>query len=160
MKTNNISTYNSLKMNNLNLQKVIIAETSDFILSCDSSGTILYQEHFKTHSFSRYEIRVILNALSSGTYKFYVIKVNDGNLLPSEDLAWVERLNLKRLFKAGILHIAYISPQNVFNSFEMEKEVRPANILKIRIFKKISDALQWLEFIMNGNEIFPDIRER
>lgn len=128
-----------------NFHEIVLAESEDYLLSSNPSGTILYQEHYRIHVLTRTELKQILQAISSGSIKGYLIKVNNGNILPPDDLAWVERFNLKRLLKAGITHVAYVSPQNVFNSLEMEKEIQPGSIFRIRIFKKIEDAVLWLE---------------
>lgn len=128
-----------------NFNDIVLAENDDYMLSSNSSGTLLYLEHFRAHALTRTELKQILRAISSGSFNGYLIKVNNGNILPPDDLAWVERFNLKRLLKAGITHVAYVSPQNVFNSLEMEKEIQPGSFFKIRIFKKLEDAVLWLE---------------
>lgn len=128
-----------------NFNEIVLAENEDYMLSSNPSGTILYLEHFKVHVLTRTELKQILQAISSRGIKGYIIKVNNGNILPPDDLAWVERFNLRRLLKAGITHVAYVSPKNVFNSLEMEKELKPGRIFRIRIFKKIEDAVLWLE---------------
>lgn len=138
-----------------NFQEIIFSKNADYILSSSPSGTILYQEHFRAHTLSRAELKEILKVISSGNFEAYLIKVNNGNILPPDDLAWVERFNLNRLLKAGISHVAYVSPQNVFNSLEMEKEIEPGSIFRIRIFKKLSDAVQWLEQTLNRNVNLP-----
>ena len=143
-------------MKNYSFQEVLLAENSDFILSTNPSGTILYQEHLRNHSWSRFELKEILHALSSHRFNVYIIKVNHGSLLPPDDLAWVERLNLKRLLTAGISHVAYVSPQNVFTSLELEKEVQPGKIFRIRIFKKMTDAVQWLEITLHEELTYRD----
>lgn len=132
-------------MEHYSFKEIVLAEDGDFLLSSNPARTILYQEHFKSHPISTYELKEILRAITSGTFRIYIIKVNNGRPLPPDDMAWVERLNLKRLFRAGVSHVAYVSPQNVFNSLELEREFGPGVILKIRVFKKINDAVQWLE---------------
>ncbi len=127
---------------------IVLAENDDFILSSDPSGNILYQEQLKGHSLSIFEVKEILRALSAHRFRFYIIKVNNGKLLPPEDQTWVERLNLKRLLNAGISNVAYISPLNVFNSLELEREVEPGKNFRIKIFKDIKDAIHWWEKII------------
>lgn len=132
-------------MKQFSFQEIILAENEDYSLSCNPSGTILYQEHLRVHVLAKPELKQILNTISCGSFKAYLIKVNNGKILPPEDLAWVEKLNLPRLFKAGISKVAYVSPENLFSNLEMEKEIEPGKIFRIRIFKRIHDAAQWLE---------------
>lgn len=135
----------------LNLQEKILAGNYYYLLATNAEGNILYQEHFHPHILSKPELREILNILNSGNFSAYLIKVNNGKILPPDDLSWVENFNLMRLYKAGISRVAYVSPQNIFNSLEMEKELVPGKIFQIRIFKKMEDAIVWLErsFILN-----------
>ena len=132
-------------MNITNLQEVILARNNNYLLATNATGCILYQEHFQLHFLSKPELREILGVLNSGNFSAYVIKVNNGSILPPDDLAWVENFNLMRLYKAGISQVAYVSPQNIFNSLEMEKELLPGKFFQIRIFKKMTDALLWLD---------------
>ncbi len=127
-----------------NLQKKVLAVNQNYLLATNASGCILYQEHFHSHILSKPELREILGIITSGNFSAYLIKVNNGSILPPDDLSWVERFNLLRLYKAGITRVAYVSPQNIFNSLELEKELKPGKFLKIRIFKKMDDALKWL----------------
>lgn len=115
------------------------------MLSSNAARTILYQEHFKPHVLTRTELKEILMAISSGSFEAYLIQVHNGKLLPPDDLSWVERFNLMRLYKAGISRVAYVSPQNIFNTMEMQKELKPGKVFHIRIFRKASDAILWLE---------------
>lgn len=128
----------------IDLQEKVLAQHENYLLATNTSGCILYQEHFQPHQLGKPELREILGIISSGNYKAYLIKVNNGSILPPDDLSWVEHFNLSRLYKAGITRVAYVSPQNIFNSLEMEKKLNSGKILKIRIFKKINDAVQWL----------------
>lgn len=127
------------------LQETILARNNKYLLTTNTTGCILYQEHFHLHVLSKSELREILGIISSGNFSAYIIKVNNGSILPPDDLAWVENFNLMRLYKAGISRVAYVSPQNIFNSLEMEKELLPGKFFQIRIFKKITDAILWLE---------------
>ncbi|WP_156879226.1 hypothetical protein [Salinimicrobium xinjiangense] len=139
-------------LNPHHLQEVILAENANYMLSSNAAGTILYQEHFKPHLLKRTELKEILHAMSNGNFKAYLIKINNGNILPPEDMSWVERFNLMRLYKAGISKVAYVSPQNIFNSLEMEKELAPGKIFHIRIFRKTPDAVKWLEsYLQEGD---------
>lgn len=126
------------------LQEKILAQNKNFILATGSTGGLLYQEHFHAHALGKAELREILGIINSGNFDSYLIKVNNGSILPSDDQSWVEQFNLMRLYKAGISRVAYVSPQNIFNSLEMEKELKPGKIFRIRIFKKLNDAVQWL----------------
>jgi hypothetical protein len=53
----------------------------------------------------------------------------------------------KKVLNAGILFIAYISPNNIFSKLEIEKEIRTDanNKIKIRIFKDPEEAIGWLK---------------
>lgn len=128
-----------------NLQEIVLAKNTHYLLATNATGSILYQEHYRSQVLSKPELREILGIITSGNFSAYLIKVNNGGILPPDDLSWVEKFNLLRLYKAGISHVAYVSPQNIFNSLEMEKEVRPGKFLRIRIFKKMSDAVLWLD---------------
>ena len=132
-------------MKTYHLQERIFARNEKYQLSTDATGSILYQEHFQPHVLTKTELKEFLGIISSGNFSAYIIKVNNGSILPPDDLSWVENFNLMRLYKAGISHVAYVSPQNIFNSLEMEKEFVPGKIFHIRIFKKMNDALLWLE---------------
>lgn len=127
-----------------NLQEKILTSNENYLLATNASGKILYQEHFQPHLLSKPDLREILGIITSGSFSAYLIKVHNGSILPPDDFSWVENFTLMRLFKAGISHVAYVSPQNIFHSLEMEKELKPGKILTIRIFKKMNDAVQWL----------------
>lgn len=127
------------------LQEKVLIRNNHCLLATSLTGSILYQEHFHSHVFSKSELKEILRVINSGNFSAYIIKVNNGRILPTDDLSWVEHFNLMRLHKAGISQIAYVSPQNIFNSLEMEKELKPGKILRIKIFKKIAEAILWLE---------------
>lgn len=127
------------------LQEKILTSNKNYLLATDATGSILYQEHFHPHVLSKSELREILSIITSGNFSAYVIKVNNGSILPPDDWSWVEHFNLMRLYTAGISRVAYVSPQNIFNSLEMEKELIPGKIFRIRIFKLMTDAILWLE---------------
>lgn len=127
------------------LQEKILAKNKHYLLAASITGSILYQEHYHPHVLRKPELREILNIINSGNFAAYIIKVNNGSILPPDDESWVEQFNLMRLYKAGISRVAYVSPQNIFNSLEMKKELKPGKVIHIRIFKKMSDALLWLE---------------
>lgn len=127
------------------LQEKIFARNEKYQLATDATGRILFQEHFQPQVLTPPELREILGIISSGNFSAYLIKVNNGSILPPDDLSWVENFNLMRLYKVGISHVAYVSPQNIFNSLEMEKELMPGKIFHIKIFKKMNDAILWLE---------------
>lgn len=132
-----------MKINNL--QETVLAKNENYLLATNASYRILYQEHFQPHLLSKPELREILGIINSGNFLAYLIKVHNGSILPPDDLYWVEHFNLMRLYKAGISRVAYVSPQNIFNRLEMEKELKPGKFLKISIFKKMNDAVLWLE---------------
>lgn len=127
------------------LQEIILARNKNYLLSTNPTGEILFQEHFQPHVLSKPELREIIGIIASGKYSAYLIKVNNGSILPPDDLAWVENFNLMLLSKAGISKVAYVSPQNIFNSLEIEKELVLGKILQIKIFRKMADAIVWLE---------------
>lgn len=135
----------------LNLQEKVLTGNQYYLLATNAEGIILYQEHFQPHILSKPELREILNIINSGNFSAYLIKVHNGSILPPDDLSWVENFNLMRLYKAGISRVAYVSPQNIFNSLEMEKELMPGKIFQIRIFKKMEDAIVWLERSLVSN---------
>lgn len=132
-------------MNNQILQETVLVHNKHYLLAKNSAGNILYQEHYHSHALGKPELREILGIINSGNFDAYLIKVNNGSVLPPDDFAWVENFNLMRLYKAGISRVAYVSPQNIFSSLEMEKELLPGKIFQIRIFKQMTDAFQWLE---------------
>lgn len=131
-------------MKTFNLQETVIIRSAHYLLATNAAGSILYQEHFHPYVLSKPELRKILSVISSGNFSAYLIKVNNGSILPPEDFSWVERFNLLRLHRAGISHVAYVSPKNIFNSLEMQKELQPGKFFQIRIFKKTADAVSWL----------------
>ena len=142
-------------MTSNNLKEIILAGNNDYELCSNTAGTILYQEHFRHHVLTKTDLKEILRTISTGNFKAYLIKVNNGNILPPDDFSWIEKFNLIRLYNAGISYVAYVSPQNMFNSLEMEKELKPGKIFRIRIFKKDADAINWLEQKLNKDpEIF------
>lgn len=126
-------------------QEVILAENNSYLLATNVPGNVLFQEHFETRNLTKPELKEILGVISTGNFSAYLIKVNNGSILPPDDWSWVERFNLMRLYKAGISRVAYVSPQNIFNTLELEKELKPGKIFRIRIFRKINDAVSWLE---------------
>lgn len=127
------------------LQETTLVRNKNFHLATMAGGHILYQEHFQPHLLSKAELREILGFISSGSFTSYLIKVNNGSILPPDDWSWVENFNLMRLYKAGITRVAYVSPQNIFSNLEIEKELKPGKFFQIRIFKKMTDAILWLE---------------
>lgn len=126
-------------------KEIVLAENAHYMLATNTSGDILYQEHFEPRALTKAELREFLKILASGSFSTYLIRVNNGHILPPDDLSWVENFNLRRLFRAGISRVAYVSPQNIFNSLEMEKEIEPGKKFHIRIFRKMEDAVCWLE---------------
>jgi hypothetical protein len=77
-----------------------------------------------------------------------LIKVENGNPIPFEDEMWVENMALEKFVDAGIHRIAYISPENIFCSYEtveISGEDASGRAVKIKIFKQESDAVRWIE---------------
>ncbi|HBL75441.1 MAG: hypothetical protein A2W90_03835 [Bacteroidetes bacterium GWF2_42_66] len=131
------------------LFKKVLIKDDQYVLSTNSSQTIVYQECFKNKLLNKKQIRKIHDLIEENQYVACVIKVNEGNLIPYEDETWVEKLNLPVLYDAGILFIAYISQNNVFSNLEIEKEITndASKKIKIRIFKNEEEAIKWLKSV-------------
>lgn len=126
-------------------QKIVLKQNANFILASSTTGDILYHEHFESRALSKTEIKEIIKLISTRKFSAYLLQVTDGNILPSDDSVWLEHMDLKVFRKTGISQIAYVSPNNLFNSFEMDKEIGPGMIIRIKIFKNLSDAVSWLQ---------------
>lgn len=127
-------------------EKVLIKNDQHVLYSNDSE-TVIYQEYFQNRSLNAKQVRQIHDLLSNKRYAAYLLKVNGGGLIPNEDETWVEKLGLFGLYDAGITFMAYISPNNIFSSLEIEKEILPnsGRKIKIRIFKDPEEAIGWLK---------------
>lgn len=128
-----------------NFQQIVLLENGNYSLSTNIEETILYHQHLSIHPFSDEETKEWSDLLNSKKFLSYLIEVKEGRLLPSEDKVWLENLDLSILNRAGISRIAYVSPQNIFNSLEMEKILINGAVIKIKIFRNANDAVQWLE---------------
>ena len=131
------------------LFKKVLIKDDQYVLSTNSSQTIIYQECFKNKLLNKKQIRQIHDLIEENQYVACVIKTNEGNLIPYEDETWVEKLNLPVLYDDGILSIAYISQNNVFSNLEIEKEITndASKKIKIRIFKNEEEAIKWLKSV-------------
>jgi hypothetical protein len=127
-------------------EKVLIKNDQHVLYSNDSE-TVIYQEYFQNRSLNAKQVRQIHDLLSNKRYAAYLLKVNGGGLIPNEDETWVEKLDLSVLQGTGIHIMAYISPNNIFSSLEIEKEIVPdsGRKIKIRIFKDTEQAIGWLK---------------
>lgn len=134
-------------MDESDLFKKVLIKDDQHVVYTNLSETVIYQEHIGSKSLNERQIKQIHDLLSNGKFSGYLIKVNGGNLIPFEDETWVEKLNLSVLHDAGILFMAYISPQNIFSSLEIEKEIVPDTNKSIRIktFKDSEEAILWLK---------------
>lgn len=129
------------------LFKKVLIKDDHHALYSNVSETVIYQEYFQHKPLNKLQVRQIHGFLSSKQYAAFLLKVSEGGLIPYEDETWVEILDLSVLYDAGILFMAYISPNNIFSSLEIEKEFKTNtnNIIKIRIFKESEEAISWLK---------------
>lgn len=128
-----------------NFQQIVLKENVNFSLSTNKEGTILFHKHLSVLSFSEDETEEWKKILGSKRFSSYLIEIKEGRLLPSEDRVWLENLDLTIMHSAGISRVAYVSPQNIFNSLEMEKILINGAVIKIKVFRNANDAVQWLE---------------
>lgn len=128
-----------------NFQQIVLLEKINYSLSTNKEGTILYHKHLSIQPFSEDETKEWSELLKSNKFSSYLIEVKEGRLLPSEDKVWLENLDLSTLDRSGISKVAYVSPQNIFNSLEMEKILINGAVIKIKVFRNANDAVQWLE---------------
>lgn len=131
-------------MKDVKYKEKILLKTPVFLISTNASEELLYHEYFKPVSLNAEELRVFYEIVEKANFKAYLIKIPNGNVVPHEDKSWPDHLDLSSLFSSGIAQIAYVSPQNIFNSCEVVKELEDGNI-KIMIFKYEEDAFLWLE---------------
>lgn len=126
-----------------------LIKDEQYVLYSNASETIIYQEYFQQKPLNKLQIKQIHALLSRKRYAAYLLKVNEGSLIFYEDETWVDKLGLSALYDAGILFMAYISPNNIFRSLEIEKEIKSDtnNKIKIRIFKDAEETIGWLKSI-------------
>jgi len=134
-------------MGESDLFKKVLLKDDQHVLYSNVSETVIYQECFQNKHLDEQQIKQIHDLLSNRRYAAYLLKVNGGGLIPYEDETWVEKLGLSVLCDAGILFVAYISPNNIFSNLEIEKETIPnsGKKIKIRIFKDLQEAIGWLK---------------
>lgn len=77
---------------------------------------------------------------------FYLLEVEEGELLPSEDITWVRSDVIPQLADAGIRFLAYVSQNNLFRHFSHDNLPggSPGRRLSLRVFQERQDALLWL----------------
>ncbi len=129
------------------LFKKVLIKYDQYVLYSNISETVIYQEYFQNIPLNEQQIIQIHDLLLGKQYVAYLLKVNGGSLISYEDETWVEKLGLSVLYDAGILFMAYISPNNIFSNLEIEKEIKTDtnNKIKIRIFKDPEEAIGWLK---------------
>jgi hypothetical protein len=134
-------------MGESDLFKKVLIKDDQHVLYSNVSETVIFQEYFQNKALNEQQIKQIHALLANRRYAAYLLKVNGGGLIPYEDETWVEKLGLSVLCDAGILFMAYISPNNIFSSLEIEKETLPnsGRKIKIRIFKDAEEAIAWLK---------------
>lgn len=136
-----------IQMDLPDLFKKVLIKDDQQVLYSNGSDTVIYQEYLQHKPLNVEQINKIHSLLSNNRYVAFLLKVNAGGLIPYEDETWVEKLGLSVLQGAGILFIAYISPNNIFSNLEIEKEIRTDanNQIRIRIFKDPKEAMGWLK---------------
>lgn len=82
---------------------------------------------------------------------FYLLEVEEGKLLPSEDITWVRKDLIPQLSDAGIQFLAYVSQNNLFRQFCHDNMLGSASgrNLSLRVFQDRQDALLWLRQVQN-----------
>ena len=100
--------------------------------------------------------KIIKELLKKQFISGYMIKINQGNLIPFEDEVWVKHLNDTTLLNKGIKAIAYVSPENLFRRLEIEKMNEKTNHPKILIFKEEIEAWHWIHSFQEKNKKMDD----
>ena len=113
--------------------KKVLIKDDQHVLYSNASETVIYQEYFQHKPLNKQQIKQIHYLLSNKQYAAYLLKVNAGGLIPYEDETWVEKLGLSVLHSAGILFMAYISPNNIFSNLEIEKEIKINIIVRLKL---------------------------
>lgn len=87
-----------------------------------------------------------------GKQTYYMIEVNQGKMLPSDDITWIQKDFIAQLWESGIRHVAYVSRHNVFSQFVMENilEGKFPEKVTIRVFQDLNNAWQWLYHLPVG----------
>ncbi len=123
--------------------KVSISENNYCIFQC-------YYQHPDSKELLRPSMEFILTLAkdwSAGAIAvFYMLEVEEGELLPSEDITWVRKDVIPQLADAGIRFLAYVSQNNLFRQFSHDNLPGsfPGRSLSLRIFQDRQDALLWL----------------
>jgi hypothetical protein len=129
----------------------IFYKDSKQMISTNCSGNIIFHELYEASRITEEIMSLVIEMAHSNLKRSintaYMIKIDEGSLIPFEDESWVERMDLQRLASSGIVVIAYISEVNVFSCYELEKDnlIGINRTLKIRIFKDEDIALHWLQ---------------
>ena len=87
--------------------------------------------------------------LSKGRHMHYLIEVNEGRLLPSDDVTWIRKDFIPQLHASGICYVAYVSKNNVFSQFVLETllEGKSPDKVTIRVFQDMDMAFEWLRHV-------------
>lgn len=82
---------------------------------------------------------------------FYLLEVEEGELLPSEDITWARKDVIPQLADAGIRFLAYVSQNNLFRQFSHDNMPGsgPGKSLSLRVFQERQDALLWLSQVQH-----------
>ena len=123
--------------------KISIAESKFCIYQC-------YHQLPKSREFLKPSMEVILSLAKHWSVNaiavFYFLEVEDGQLLPSEDITWVRKDVIPQLADAGIQFVAYVSQNNLFRRFSQDNMIGggAGKRLSLRVFQDRQDALLWL----------------
>ena len=123
--------------------KISIAEGTYCIYQC-------YHRLPMSRDLLKPSMEVILSLARDWSVKaiavFYFLEVEDGQLLPSEDITWVRKDVIPQLADAGIQFVAYVSQNNLFRRFSQDNMVGGGaqKSLSLRVFQDRQDALLWL----------------
>lgn len=133
-------------MDKYDFTKVLLKDAHHTVCTT-SSATILFQEYFENKPLKVEQAKQFDDFLAKNNFSALMIKVNGGNLIPYEDEVWVDKLDLEILQQAGILFLAYVSPNNLFSKLEIQKEPAAGSSPKMNIciFKNLEDAMAWFK---------------
>ena len=127
----------------------VLQEEGHYTVYVNPSATVLFQEYFQNKLLDDKQTRQFEDFFIEKRCSGWIIKVNDGNLIPYEDEIWVGKLDFRWFHWNGTLFLAYVSPNNLFSKLEIEKEMMTGSSQKIniRIFKELEDAITWFKSI-------------
>lgn len=125
-------------------------------IGISESKNCIYQYYHQlpeSRDLMRSSMEVILSLAKewsvSAIAVFYFLEVEEGKLLPSEDITWVRRDVIPQLADAGIRFLAYVSQNNLFRQFSHDnmQGSAPGRSLSLRVFQDRQDALEWLQVV-------------